>query len=194
MGHGDQIIIALIVRLVFGGITAAIAASKGRNTVGWFFGGFFLACIGTIIVLCLSNLKEEAAKWSAQEVEQRRLREQLRQEQLKNEALRQHSLARLDMHDQKLGIDTRKTAPALNPAPSQTNMGHLSTGNEPGPPENLPEEGWYISESGQQQGPYHWALLHRRASQGTLKPEALVWVEGFQDWKPARDIPTLFPS
>lgn len=194
MGNGEEVIIRLVFMLVFGGITSAIAASKGRNAVGWFFGGFLLGCIGLVIILCLSNLKEEQARWDSQQVEQRRLREQLRQEQLKNEALRQHSLARLDMHDQKLGIDTRLTAPSLNPGPSQPMLAQLSMGQEPDPPDGLPAEGWYLSENATQQGPYLWVLLHRRARQGTLKPESLIWVEGMTDWKPASEIPTLFSS
>ncbi len=32
-----------------------IASKKGRSTVGWFFGGFFLGGIGLIIVSCLKE-------------------------------------------------------------------------------------------------------------------------------------------
>ena len=107
MGDGGELLVQLLIMAIFGGISAAIASSKGRNTVGWFFIGFFFGCIGLIIILCLSNLLEDQARWDAQAVEQRRLREQLRQEQLKNETFRQHTAARLDVHDRTLGIDTR---------------------------------------------------------------------------------------
>jgi hypothetical protein len=117
MGDGGELLVQLLIMAIFGGISAAIASSKGRNTVGWFFIGFFFGCIGLIIILCLSNLLEDQARWDAQAVEQRRLREQLRQEQLKNETFRQHTAARLDVHDRTLGIDTRESAPALPAAP-----------------------------------------------------------------------------
>ena len=89
------------------------AHSKGRSPVGWFFVGFFVTCIGLIIVLCLSNLREEQARWAQADEERRRLREQLRQERLKNEVFQGHVRARLDVHDQALGVDTRQLeAPA----------------------------------------------------------------------------------
>ncbi len=192
MGSSEEVIVRLLIGLVFGGITAAIAHSKGRNTVGWFFLGFFFACISLIIILCLSNLKEEQAKWSANDIEQRRLREQLRQEQLKNEALRQHTVARLDIHDQKLGIDTRDVPTSL-PLGSLPRPGLIA-----GAPSSLPtgfsETGWYISSSGIQEGPYTFALISARARQGTLPPETLLWVQGMDEWRTAGSIPNLFPA
>lgn len=35
-----------------------IASKKGRNAVGWFFGGVFLGVIGLIIVSCLSPIED----------------------------------------------------------------------------------------------------------------------------------------
>lgn len=192
MGDGEEIIIRLLIGLVFGGITSAIAASKGRNAVGWFFLGFFFACISLIIILCLSNLKEEAAKWSANEIEQRRLREQLRQEQLKNEALRQHTAARLDLHDERLGMDTREV-PAALPLGGMRRPA-IADSSPATPPPGFPEEGWYSNENGGQQGPYTFALLCARARQGTITPDTLVWVEGMPEWSPAETVPNLFQA
>lgn len=110
--NGD-IAFQIVFMLVFGGICSAIANSKGRSALGWFFAGFFLGCIGLVIVLCLSNEREKRAQWESQNVENRRLQQQLRQEQMKSESLRQHTLARLDKHDDVLGIDTRQSAPQL---------------------------------------------------------------------------------
>jgi hypothetical protein len=192
MGEGEEIVVQLLVSGVFGAITAAIAASKGRNAVGWFFLGFFFACIALIIILCLSNLKEEEAKWAANEIEQRRLREQLRQEQLKNEALRQHTAARLDIHDKKLGIDTRDV-PAALPLDLMTKP-RLITEPPANPPPGLPPDDWYTNEGGTQQGPYTFKLLHARARQGTLAPDTLVWVRGMEEWQFAHTVPNLFPA
>lgn len=193
MGSGEEIIVRLLVGLVFGAITAGIAHSKGRNTVGWFFLGFFFACISLIIILCLSNVKEEQARWTANEIEQRRLREQLRQEQLKNEALRQHTAARLDIHDQKLGIDTRDVPTAL-PLGSLQRPTLLPGSSPSSSPTGFPEDGWYINSQGNQEGPYTFALVSARVRQGTLPPEALVWVEGMDEWRTAGSIPNLFPA
>ena len=198
MGSGEELAIQLLFNLIFGGITAAIASSKGRSPLGWFFLGFFFTCIGLIIVLCLSNRKEEEAKWQAQELEQQRLREQLRQEQIKNEALRQHTVARLDQHDQSLGIDTRQTVPALtnsqsSPVPAAGNLAY-SPGNEPPPPAGFPADNWYVDNNGEQDGPYAWPIIYRRAQQGTLTPDTKVWSEGMADWVPASQVPNLFSA
>ena len=194
MDDGEIWIIQIIVRLIFAGACAAIANSKGRNAVGWFFLGLLFTCIPLIIILCLSNLKEEAAKWSANEIEQRRLREQLRQEQMKNEALRQHTIARLDAHDEELGVDTRQAAPALTMG-GQPQPLKLITGANPAgdgtPPPGLPADNWYTAEGGEQEGPFTFALLFARARQGTLPPETLVWAEGMPEWIPARDVQGL---
>jgi hypothetical protein len=187
MGNGDQAILNLLIAVVFGAICAGIASSKGRNAVGWFFIGFFFSCIGLIIILCLSNLKEEQARWNSQDVEQRRLREQLRQEQLKNEAYRKHTAARLDAHDERLGMNTRQTEPVALPAARPAIL--------PGsPPPGLPAENWYIHEEGEQRGPYSFALLQRRARQGSIDPNTMVWVDGMPTWQPANSVPNLFSA
>ncbi len=112
----DVLAVQLIFMGIFGAIAAAIASSKGRSVIGWFFGGFFLGLIGIIVVAVLPNLKEQKLKEEAMERENRRLREQLMQEQIKSEAFRQHAAARLDAHDGHLGVDTRSVVTAL-PAP-----------------------------------------------------------------------------
>jgi hypothetical protein len=193
MGDGGELLVQLLIMAIFGGISAAIASSKGRNTVGWFFIGFFFGCIGLIIILCLSNLLEDQARWDAQAVEQRRLREQLRQEQLKNETFRQHTAARLDVHDRTLGIDTRESAPAL-PAAPHASPAFISSASPPTPPDGLPAHNWFTNEGGSQQGPYTFALLHKRARQGSLQPDTLVWAEGMKEWQPAKTISNLFSS
>lgn len=111
-----------IIGLIFGSICAAIASHKGRNTVGWFIGGFILGLspvlgiIMVIIVACMPNLIEARRRDQHVQQENRRLREQLMQEQLKGEAFRRHAMARLDTHDNQLGVDTRSIVSAL-PAP-----------------------------------------------------------------------------
>ena len=55
-------IIGLISMLAFGVTTMFIARSKGRNMIGWFFIGFFLSWLGTIIILFMGKTAAAAAK------------------------------------------------------------------------------------------------------------------------------------
>ena len=47
--------IGLVVNVVAMIVCPIVAHKKGRNTVGWFFGGLFLSLIGIIIVCCLDS-------------------------------------------------------------------------------------------------------------------------------------------
>ncbi|WP_038161549.1 DUF4339 domain-containing protein [Verrucomicrobium sp. BvORR106] len=190
---GEAIIFGLVIRCIFGGICAAIASSKGRNPVGWFFIGFFIACIGLVIVLCLPNLHEQQEASRIQEDMNRRLREQLRQEQMKVDALRAHTAARLDAHDAALKMDTRATAPALlASSPPRPSLG--------GPPQYRPTAlennrpvWFYLDQSSSQQGPVTLARIKEEASIGAVHQETLVWREGMPDWAPAQQTPELQP-
>ncbi len=73
----NELILSLIIGAGAGAITAAIASSKGRSGVGWFFVGFFLPCIGIIVAIAMSDLKEQEKQRQAMTNEQRRLQEQL---------------------------------------------------------------------------------------------------------------------
>ena len=93
--------------ILFGVLCAIIASKKGRSIPGWFFCGFFITVIGLVILLCLSNRNEEENHRNMAAMENQRLREQLRQERIKGEAFREHTVARLDVQDNQLGVDTR---------------------------------------------------------------------------------------
>ena len=103
-----------IILLIFGIICAAIANSKGRSVVAWFFIGFFFGIFGLIILLVVGNLKDARQKEMEMQTEQRRLREQLRQERIKNDQFRKHAQVRLDTHDNALGMKTRDIQPLLD--------------------------------------------------------------------------------
>jgi hypothetical protein len=194
MNDGSEIIIMILVRLVFGAACAAIAHSKGRSPVGWFFGGFFIACLGLIILLCLSNEKEKLEAARVQDDVNRRLREQLRQEQMKIEALRAHTAARLDAHDEALGLNTRAAAPALMSAAPP--MARLS-GGSPSPKVTARAsvddgtEWYYLDRDSQQQGPMSIIALRSGIVTGKVTPATLVWHEGLADWTPAHGMPKL---
>ena len=176
----------LIIMFICGVIAAVIASGKDRSKVGWFFGGFFLGLIGIIIVACLSNLKEEQQYRDHTANERRRLREQLRQERLKNEAFRQYTGARLDEHDEHLGIETRSTDQALAGA------GRLLTSGQVPPPPPLPSgtatpspHTWFYEVRGESVGPVSESELRTLLDSGTISMETLVWKESLSDWMPA---------
>ena len=191
MDDGSALLIRLIVMCVFGGACSAIAHSKGRNAVAWFFLGL-LGCIPLIIILCLSNENEVRETQRIQEDMNRRLREQLRQEQMKTEALRAHTAARLDAHDSALGMNTRSAAPALaGTAPP------MLAGGTPGGalPDATPVDdgtAWYYADAHSvQHGPMSIIGLRSAISSQQVTRDTLIWHEGLSEWTPASRLDKL---
>src|SRR4029453_18658218 len=50
---------------------------------------------------------------------------------------------------------------------------------------------WFYAANGQQQGPFGDAQLRDLISQGTVRPDTLVWSEGMAGWQKAAEIPGL---
>jgi len=50
----------VVIALFCGILTAVGAGSKGRNTVGWFFVGFFFGPFGLILVLLVKKIEPSA--------------------------------------------------------------------------------------------------------------------------------------
>jgi hypothetical protein len=53
---------------------------------------------------------------------------------------------------------------------------------------------WFVSNDGQQLGPYTGEQLVGFAQQGNILPDTLVWTEGMAEWAAASQIPGLFPA
>ncbi|MBI5361293.1 MAG: DUF4339 domain-containing protein [Planctomycetes bacterium] len=164
---------------VFGTVTAILAHSRGRNTVGWFFIGFLTGCIGLIILLCISDLKEEKAKWQAAEQRQRRLSEQLRQEKLKTQTFREHVVNRLDVHDKALNMDTKQ----LGGDEQQNLLLNASKSNE--------ELMWYYICREKQVGPVSFTDLQIAYRGAIIDANSLIWNETFTDWLVLSKVPGL---
>ncbi len=208
MEDGAGIIIQLIIQCVLGAVAAAIANGKGRSTVGWFFGGFFIGLIGIIIVACLSNVKEDQARLQRDQEEKRRLREQLRQEQMKSESYRQYTMERLDAHDEHLGINTKETQVTLPGGSSVTSRPAL---NFPGhnaamvsapvpvdvPDGTVPEqefEWYYSSNQVDRSGPFTLGELQQLYAANEVNDQTLVWSEKLSDWTAAAHVNELRQS
>lgn len=174
----------LLIYLVSGGITAAIASSKGRNAVGWFFLGFFFSCFAIIALLVLPNLKEIKAKEERLEEENRRIREQVRQEQMRLEAFREQTNQRLERHDQALQMDTAPRADAP-----------LGLGVTAGVPPSLPNSGqddqrpiWFYVKGPNRCGPVTLSALRALFAGGEVNADTLFWRNGLTDWQAGRNI------
>ena len=181
--------VLLIISLIGGGISAAIANSKGRNPIGWFFFGFLAPLIAIIVALVVSDLKEIERQRSHARTERRRLRAQLSQERMKNESFRRHTAGRLDSHDRMLGTDTRQGAPQLGGIrPLAPTLGGGAGGPPPPPP--TAATWWYI-EGGAELGPVGEAELRTLIANRQVSAEALVWREGLTEWEAASNFPQL---
>jgi hypothetical protein len=178
--------VQLLIMFLFGVVTAAVAASKGRNAVGWFFIGFFFTLVGLVIALVVSNKKEEQEHRRRALHERRRLREQLRQERIKNNAFRQHAASRLDSHDHVLGVDTRSDPALPDARPPAQIAGAAEAPQAPPPP---PTALWYYEHNGGSIGPLVTSDVKGLLQKGVLSEATLLWNEHLGEWTPLRDIP-----
>ncbi|MBN1441611.1 MAG: DUF4339 domain-containing protein [Planctomycetes bacterium] len=190
MGGEEQLVVQLLVMVAFGVAAALIAAHKGRNPIGWFFVGFFVTCIGLIIVLCMSNLKEEEARWRHAENERRRLREQLKQERLKNEAFQGHVRSRLDVHDEALGMNTRMIAGAEAEAAPPAEIAPPLAAGSPEPP-SFRYRQWFVDHGDHHEKPVGFPQLKALYETGQVNETNLVWSAGMKDWMRIADVPGL---
>ena len=184
----------LVIGLISGGAAAAIASSKGRNAIGWFFIGFFFGILGLIIAALMPNLVEEERRRTKARSERRRLREQLRQEKMKTEAFRRHASGRIDAHDRVLGVDTRQQAALVGGnAPKPKPLGSGAQGQAPPPPpiQSGAERQWHYSADGESRGPVPESTLIWMLENGGASGSTLVWTEGQEAWVPASSVPAL---
>ena len=180
------LVVVILVRLAFPVICCVIASNKGRNAAAWFFIGLFFPCIGLIIILCLSDLNDERARWNRQDRESRRLREQLRQERLKNEAVQDHVTGRLDHFDELLDVDTRQ----LGRGQAGGQIG-FDSNTPPALPGEHRSRSWYVSINGQRSNALTFDQLKDLYDKKRINDEALVWCEGMVDWVPITEVPGL---
>lgn len=216
MDDGGILIFQLIMLLILGAISSAIAHNKGRSAVGWFFGGALLGLIGLIIVAVLPNLNEQREKEEQIELENRRLREQLQQERMKSEAFRMHAQTRLDVHDNHLGVDTRSATalPGGGPGREQPMLPaddyslatddylaparRATDGQQPmGAAAPLPSAAashnrqWHYEANGQDIGPVTEEQFIDLMRRGQIKRSTLVWTEELRDWREAGQVRAL---
>ena len=168
---------------VFGVVCAAIASSRERSPVGWFFIGFFFSCFGLILLLILPDLGAERAKYARLHQENLRLRERVKKDRQVSDHRHVELNRRLEAHDQALGMDTAHRTPAL--------------AGENGPPA-LPDAStqwltadWYYVLDGEAKGPVDFAELRLVLDEGMIERRSLVWYDGLAEWQPLGEVPGL---
>lgn len=186
---------ALFVNVIFAVISGVVAHNKGRNVVGWTLLGL-LGWVPLVVVACLPNLNEQKARESYQAEENRRLREQLRQERIKSETFRQHAAARLDAHDQHLGLDTRSAGPMLGAPQTAGELGPANplaaaTPYDLSDPAAPTGPRWYYGRQGQTLGPVRASEIADLIRTQIITRETLLWSDEMADWTPAGDVATF---
>jgi hypothetical protein len=171
----------LLLLLVWGLICAAIANSRGRSAVGWFFIGFFF-CFAPVLLLVLPDLKVQEEQQKKLHRENRRLREQLKKDRSVADARHASAAERLTAHDRALGLDT---APPPLDGPEQDQPLQLL-------PADLVGAQWYfLDQEREQQGPIALEDLAGHLHQGAIDGSTLVWTRSFDEWMALADVPGL---
>ncbi len=194
----EVLVFQLLIAVVFGIICAAIASSRGRSGIAWFFIGFFAGCIGLIIVLCLPNLKEEQAKHMQLQRENRRLRERQRKDRQTADQRQTQTEQRLGLHDQALDLDTSRQVEG------RASRGHLEHTGKPSPPPmdsprskrppklKNPEKVWfYEDQNSLEQGPVSQGQLKLLLKVNEITLTTQVWRDPWTQWRVLEEVEEL---
>lgn len=203
--------VQIAIGVIMGIIAACIASSKGRNVVGWFFGGFFLGIIGIVIVACISNLKDDTRRNQHADRERRLLREQLQQERLKSQAFQQYANARLARHDQVLEIDTSShqslpslqsvDTPKISAGGGNDELNRLVEASGASPPPRQAQAAvppvqpqgrrWFVYINNKRYGPGGTEKIIEMVRNGKINADAYVWTDGMDQPDRIGNVPAL---
>lgn len=182
MGPEASLLLQLVIHGVFGAIVAAIANSRGRSAIGWFFVGALTGCIGLILVLVLPDLKVQQEREERMRRENRRLRERLKKDRVVADRRHEATLNRLDVHDDALGLDT---GGAHNPAISESSASSgPPAASRPPAREPIEDDGteWYYLRGQDRVGPVTVNDLADLWEDARIDAETLVWCAAMADW------------
>ena len=182
----EAIVIQLVVRAVFGSIVAAIAHSRGRNAVGWFFIGSLIACLGLILVLVLPDLHADEQKRDRLRRDNVRLRERLNKERQVSDQRYAETARRLGAHDAVLGIETAPddaAAPPQLPAQKSANISATARADEQ----------WHyaVDDNAGTEGPVAFGDLQELWRTNKINGQSLVWKKDMGDWSRIDELPEL---
>lgn len=188
----------LVIALVLGAICAAVANSRGRSALGWFFIGFFFGIFALIVLFVIPDLKEIEAREARLRDENRRLREQVRSHRVVADQRHERQERRLTVHDRALGVDTSGAAQLDDGADGESATDAVPP-PLPGaaPPATAGEfaaANWRYASGAQARGPVSFADLRALFVQGDVTPATLVWTAGMSEWLAVADLPGLMES
>jgi len=178
--------IQLIIMGVFGAICAAIAVSRGRSAVGWFFLGFLFSLLGLILVLVLPDLKVQQEREYRMIKENRRLREKLKKDRQVSDYRHQEVAGRLTVHDRALGLDTANRLGAPD-AP-------LELDAPPIPVADIPDHRtveWFYVRGGSRVGPIAFEDLKTLWDGRAIHPKTMVWNRHLSNWATIEELGNL---
>lgn len=188
----------LVFALVMAAICAAVANSRGRSALGWFFIGFFFGIFALIVLFVIPDLKELEAREERLRDENRRLREQVKSHRMVADQRHERQERRLTVHDRALGVDTGS-------APQLTDGENGEPGTDAVPPplpapvppttaDEFAAASWRYATGAQARGPVSFADLRALFVQGDVTPATLVWTPGMSEWLAVANLPGLVES
>jgi hypothetical protein len=188
----------LVFALVLAVICAAVANSRGRSALGWFFIGFFFGIFALIVLFVIPDLKELEAREERLRDENRRLREQVKSHRMVADQRHERQERRLTVHDRALGVDTSS-------APQLTDGEDGEPGTDAVPPplpaaaapttaDEFAAASWRYAAGAQARGPVTFADLRALFVQGDVTPATLVWTPGMSEWLAVANLPGLMDS
>ena len=174
----EPALVQLLISAAFGILCSAVASSRGRNPVGWFFLGFFFPCLAILLLFVLPDVKAQQRREELLRRENRKLRERVTKDRMV--ADRRHSSLerRLDVHDQTLGLDTREP----------DSIPHRST--RPLPiPFDFNAQQWYL-EAGETEsrGPFSMYDLRSQWRRGEIDGNTEIWTPDMDQWATIADV------
>ena len=182
-----EALIVLAINLAFpvamGVVCAMIAQTRGRSAVGWFFIGFFLSCIGVILVLVLPDVRQEQQRVERLRRENRRLKEQVRKERQVADQRHAEVNRRIDTHDRALGLGTAERESLLEESRPPELPGATTS--------PFASVDWYYVLDGDAKGPVPFDELRELSREGLVRAQSLVWHEGLEEWATLDEVPGL---
>lgn len=175
-----ELLIFLVMHGAFGLVCAAIAESRGRSGVGWFFIGAVFHCFALILLLVLPDERVRGQQLSKLRSENHRLRERVKKDRMKADQRHSQIERRLGAHDEALGVDTAESLEAP--------LSHLELGMSES---DLAAVSWFYLNGRDRVGPMPFQKLQRMWQDGYIEPNTYVWTAGQDDWQPIQAIPHL---
>jgi len=185
-GADESLGCILVVQLAMAILSAACAASRGRNPAGWFALGLLFGLLAFIALLVLPNLEKEARERAR---DKRLVRQMVKHERAEERKLKDAQyralvevLGAVAARGRQESVEAAvqpDAEQALAPAPSE------------GPPP-IPDVGrWYYARGKECVGPLTLESMIELRRDNTIQNGTLVWHEGFSSWRRLENVASI---